>query len=114
MQAAPVPALPPVAGVVFYRDSLYNPFNRNPTNSSARCNCMVACSGKLAEIQCMSCAVFHPRKVALYCRSCFEKRHPPYRVAHKFVPISQYEDVEHVKQMRQANIQAGAANGNLL
>lgn len=58
----------------------------------------------LAAIKCYSCVKFDTFGKGWFCQPCFEKLHPWYREAHKWVPIDQDDDVEYDLQV--ANYQA--------
>ena len=48
----------------------------------------------MALYKCFSCAKYDPLRLGLYCAACFQKRHPWFRVEHRWVTIDRLEDVE--------------------
>ena len=77
----------------FYRESR---FHRRALADAphAECTCKSECSGAMALYKCFSCAKYDPLRLGLYCANCFKKRHPWFRVEHRWVTIDRLEDVE--------------------
>ena len=50
--------------------------------------------------RCMSCAKLDPRRRGHYCQACFDRRHPPHRAKHAWMPIEKSEHLGRQLQHR--------------
>jgi hypothetical protein len=64
------------------------------------CSAKVCCNGAPAIIRCMSCAKLDPRRRGHYCQACFDRRHPPHRAKHAWMPIEKSEHLGRQLQHR--------------
>ena len=65
----------------------------------------VACSKVVAIVHCFSCGVYEPSGIAVYCQQCFDRRHPWYRVDHRYVSIQEDDDVMEVTQRQYVELE---------
>ncbi len=85
---------------IFYRNvSLFSTTLPKPAPPK-RCTCKYMCTGAVAKIKCLNCAVFDSTKLGYYCDLCFTSRHPWYRVPHIFTSIENDENIEHTLKLQ--------------
>jgi len=90
------PELPRPRGNSFYPDSRY--FYQGPKEPDTwRCTACVECSDVFpapATVKCYSCAKYDARRKGLFCKRCFDTRHPWHRQNHTWLPLNKAEDLE--------------------
>ena len=80
---------------IFYRNTSTFLTKLPPPIPEKCCRCQYLCDGDEAEIKCYSCAIYDPEQNAIYCKKCFEHRHPWHRSKHIFAPIETDEAIEY-------------------
>jgi len=59
------------------------------------CSCKHVCDGHEATIICHSCSIYDINHAYYYCQSCFNSRHPWYRLPHVYTDIENDESIQH-------------------
>ena len=84
---------------IFYRNTSTFLTKLPPAIPSKLCKCRYSCDGDLATIKCFSCSIYDMEGAYLYCQSCFDHRHPWYRVGHISADVEKDESIGHVMKI---------------
>lgn len=80
---------------VFYRKTVTFMTKIPARVPSKVCSCKYVCEGSEATIICHSCSIYDINHAYYYCQSCFNARHPWYRLPHVFTDIENDESIQH-------------------
>lgn len=80
---------------VFYRKTVTFMTKIPARVPSKVCSCKYVCEGGEATIICHSCSIYDINHAYYYCQSCFNARHPWYRLPHVFTDIENDESIQH-------------------
>jgi len=80
---------------VFYRKTVTFMTKIPARVPSKVCSCKYLCEGGEATIICHSCSIYDINHAYYYCQTCFNARHPWYRLPHVFTDIENDESIQH-------------------
>jgi hypothetical protein len=59
------------------------------------------CQGDNASIKCFSCVIYDKEGIGFYCKPCFSKMHPSYRIDHIYTDIQNDENIPYILSLSQ-------------
>lgn len=88
---------------IFYRKTITFTPSIPSDIAPRRCTCLYVCTGAKATVKCMSCKMYDPTGMGLFCDLCFKQRHPWYRVPHIYIDIEKDESIEYTLKLAHIN-----------